>query len=156
MRFLALAGALALSACTSLPPGGATYDGGGNVLARVAEIAQREASGEPFFAPKFCDSACTMYLGLSTACFPADGVLRFHSARLIVGDLDPALIDAALAMAGVRVSRAGVEDRMNLLIASFYPPGVRARFLAEWSRSTALVEVPVAELVAAGEARACR
>lgn len=138
LRHLALAGALALSAC-SVPPSGGAMDPGGNIGERAAQIARMEATGDPFVAPRMCLSACTMYLALSTACFPRDGTLGFHSAR------NPVL--------------PGLSDRAgNLFLAGFYAkasPRLARWFLDGPARSDAMVMVPAAELIERGEARAC-
>lgn len=140
MRFLLLAGALALAACSvpssGIPPSGAAYDRGGNITARTLHIAALEASGEPFTVPTRCMSACTMYLSLSTACFPRDGVLGFHSASA-PGRFGPA------------------EFTANRILARHYPDRIAAWFLAGPAHSSDLVMVPMADLIDRGEVRGC-
>lgn len=156
LRSLAAAGFLGLSACSlALPPPGLAYDGGGNVAERAAQVARIVADGRPHVAPADCRSSCAMLLAAPNVCWPEGAVLRVHSAR--IGDLDPALVDAALDLAGVEVRAAGVVDRLNLLQAAHFPPSLRQAFLdgPARTRSTDYLVVPVADLVARGEARAC-
>jgi hypothetical protein len=133
-----------LLASCSLPESGATRDGGGNPVAYAAFVAALERERRPFVAPARCASACTMLLKPSARgliCFPAHGVLRFHSAAFR-GLVDPEL---------------GI-DGLNRLLASHYPERLRRWFLEEGpgaTRSTAFVEIPIAELAARGEARVC-
>jgi hypothetical protein len=143
LALLLLMVAALLAAC-SLPESGEDRDSGGNPIAYAAFVAEIERARRPFVAPARCSSACTMLLKPSVqalVCFPADGVLRFHSAAFR-GPLDP---------------EVGI-DGLNQLLASHYPERLRRWFLQVGpgaTRSRAMVEIPVSELAARGEARVC-
>lgn len=115
-------------------------DGGGSVVARAGEIVALAARGEERRVGGECLSACTLYLGLATACFEEGAILGFHGPRRSDGTALPPL-------------RFEATSR---LMASFYPPGVAEWFMAEARHSHALIRVPAADLIARGEARACR
>jgi hypothetical protein len=137
----ALLASLLLAACAPETPseGVPGRDTGGSVVARASEIVALAARGEERRIGGQCLSACTMYLGLPTACFEPDAVLGFHGPRRANGDPLPFLrFEAA-----------------SRLMASFYPPGVAAWFMAEARHSRELIRVPAADLIARGEARAC-
>ena len=115
------------------------HDPGGSVVLRAAEIRDLETRGQEKRISGECLSACTMYLGLSTACFEPGAVLGFHGPRLAYGlPMPPALFDS--------ISRA---------MASYYPPRVARRFLSKWRYSDHLVRIRAERLIARGEARAC-
>jgi hypothetical protein len=130
---------LCLVACAA--PGAAerARDPGGSVALRVLEIAALEARGQEKRVSGDCLSACTMYLGLSTACFEPDTVLGFHGPTLPFGlEMTPARFDA--------ITRA---------MADYYPPRIRRNFLQDWRHRQRFHRVPVERLIARGEARAC-
>ena len=140
MRRLLLA-VLLLAACAS--PGWAERtpgrDPGGSVALRVLEIAALEARGEEKRVSGECLSACTMYLGLSTACFEPGTILGFHGPRLAFGlPMPPVLFDS-----------------LTETMASYYPPRIARRFMDSWRHSDRLVRIRADRLVARGEARAC-
>ena len=131
---------LLLSSCSDLAPERtAARDPGGSVLLRAAEIAALERRGMEKRIAGECLSACTLYLGLSTACFEEGATLGFHGPRLVVGRPLP---DAQ-------------ARRLAAFMASYYPPRVAEWFMAEARFSRRMIRVPAAELVARGEARAC-
>ena len=110
-------------------------------MQRAFHIARLEATGTPFVIPARCMSACTMYLGLSTACAQPGGVFGFHSVTLR-GPADP----------------VAVIDRLNRTIAGYYPSRLERWFLNEGpgrTRSATFVMIPASELIARGEVRAC-
>ncbi|MBP1805942.1 hypothetical protein [Rubellimicrobium aerolatum] len=114
-------------------------DPGGSVALRVLEIAALEARGEEKRVAGDCLSACTMYLGLSTACFEPDAVLGFHGPRLAWGlPMTPATFEA--------VTRT---------MAAYYPPRIARRFLDDWRHTPRFARVEASRLIARGEARAC-
>ncbi|WP_210527767.1 hypothetical protein [Rubellimicrobium arenae] len=114
-------------------------DPGGSVALRVIEIGALEARQQEKRVRGECLSACTMYLGLSTACFDPDAVLGFHGPRLAFG---------------LRMSAMQFEA-ISRTMASYYPPRIAKRFLEDWRYSDHLVRIPAARLIARGEARAC-
>ncbi len=121
------------------PARAANHDPGGSVILRAAEIRELESRGQEKRISGECLSACTMYLGLSTACFEPGAVLGFHGPRLAYGlPMPPSLFES--------VSRS---------MASYYPPRIAHRFLTRWRHSDHLVRVPADRLIARGEARAC-
>lgn len=132
---------LTLAACSPASESGAPRDAGGSLLQRTFHIAQLEAASTPFVIPSRCMSACTMYLGLSTACAQPGGVFGFHSVSLR-GPADP----------------DSVIDTLNRSMVGYYPPRLAQWFLDEGpgrTRSRAFVMVPASELIARGEVRAC-
>ena len=117
----------------------ADKDPGGSVPLRVAEIAAYEARDVEKRVSGQCLSACTMYLGLSTACFEPNAVLGFHGPRLATG--------------GAMSERQ--FEATTALMARYYPPRVATWFMAEARHGRAMIRVPASELIARGEARAC-
>ena len=127
----------------SLPASGAEQDDGGSVIQRLAHIAALERAGTEFVVPRMCYSACTLYIGLSTACFREDGWLGFHSSWYN------------------GASTAETEDwvsRFNFLMASVY--AVKSVRLANWflegpAKERKLTMVRASELIERGEVRGC-
>jgi hypothetical protein len=114
-------------------------DPGGSVALRVVEIGLLEARSAEKRVAGECLSACTMYLGLSTACFEPDAVLGFHGPILAFGPtMSPRRFEAITAT-----------------MASYYPPRLARRFLEEWRHSQEFHRIPARRLIARGEARAC-
>jgi hypothetical protein len=139
MRRLLLA--ILLAACAS--PGAAERspgrDPGGSVALRVLEIAVLEARGEEKRVSGECLSACTMYLGLSTACFERGATLGFHGPTLAFG---------------VEMTAARFEA-ITQAMASYYPPRIARLFMDDWRHRQDFARVPASRLIARGEARAC-
>ncbi len=139
MRRLLLA--ILLAACAS--PGAAERspgrDPGGSVALRVLEIAVLEARGEEKRVSGECLSACTMYLGLSTACFERGATLGFHGPTLAFG---------------VEMTAARFEA-ITQAMASYYPPRIARLFMDDWRHRQDFALVPASRLIARGEARAC-
>lgn len=130
-RALILA-ALALSGCMSSPPT-RLVDHGGAVDSYIAAVqAERGQPVRP--VPDVCESACTLYL--ATRCVKPDTVLRFHGP--------------SSQIYGVGLDRE-TWDRTSRQMAAFYPPGIRAKFLAEWRHVTVgMVTISGREAVALG------
>jgi hypothetical protein len=121
---------------------GTERDTGGSFVAYEAQVARLAREGTPFVIPRYCASACTMYLSLPQACAHRDGVFGFHSARLRGPIEAPAVVDA-----------------LNQRMASHYPERLRRWFLEEGpgrDRSSRIVRIPARDLIARGEVRACR
>ncbi|TNC50772.1 hypothetical protein FHG66_07280 [Rubellimicrobium rubrum] len=114
-------------------------DRGGSVALRVIEIGTLEARRQEKRVSGECLSACTMYLGLSTACFEHDAVLGFHGPRLAFD----------LPMTGMQF------EAITQTMASYYPPRIARQFLEEWRHSCSFHRIPASRLIARGEARAC-
>lgn len=131
----------ALAACTPdlSPERGAGRDPGGSVALRVMEIGVMEARGVEKRVSGECLSACTLFLGLSTACFEEDAVLGFHGPR----------------MAGGRPMSPRQFDGITRSMAEFYPDRLARWFLEEGRHRQEMVRIPARELIARGEARAC-
>lgn len=121
------------------PPRTATRDPGGSVMMRAAEIRDLEARGEEKRIAGECMSACTMYLGLSTACFEPGTILGFHGPRLAYGLPMP----------------AAVFDSVSRTMASYYPPRIARKFMEKWRFTEGMVRIRADRLIARGEARAC-
>ncbi|TNC73797.1 hypothetical protein [Rubellimicrobium roseum] len=135
IRLSALALLAACAAATDEP----ARDPGGSVALRVIEIGALEARGEEKRVSGECLSACTMYLGLSTACFEPDAVLGFHGPRFPWG---------------WRMSEAQFEA-VSRTMAAYYPPRVARLFLRDWRHGDDFVRIPARNLIDRGEARAC-
>jgi hypothetical protein len=130
---------MAVLAAPALAEPGRVRDRGGSVALRILEIAALEARGEEKRVSGECLSACTMYLGLSTACFEPGTVLGFHGPTLPFGmEMTQARFDA--------ITRA---------MADYYPPRIRRNFMRDWRHRQRFHRVPVERLIARGEARAC-
>ena len=115
------------------------HDPGGSVVLRAMEIARLEASGTPKRIEGTCSSACTLYLGLSTACFDRDVILGFHGPRLPWG---------------LPMSKAQF-DEVSSFMASYYPPRIARAFMDRWRHRDRMRWVRASRLIERGEARAC-
>jgi hypothetical protein len=136
----ALAAALLLLAAAAAPAASAeARDPGGSLALRMLEIRLLEVRGEPKRIRGECLSACTLYLGLSTACFDEDAVLGFHGPTLAFG----------LSMSDAQF------EAITTAMASYYPPRVARLFLEDWRHSDRFVRIPAEELIDRGEARPC-
>jgi len=91
-------------------------DMGGSVEERLAEIARLEQAGTPVRIVGTCVSACTLYLGLSTACVKPGARLGFHGP--------------STRLRGLPLPYEEFE-RLSRLMAEKYPPAIRAWFMAE-------------------------
>jgi hypothetical protein len=114
-------------------------DPGGSVALRILEIGFLEAQGREKRIRGECLSACTLYLGLSTACFDRDAVLGFHGPVLPLG----------LPMSDAQF------EAVTTAMAAFYPPRIARLFLDDWRHSDRFARVPARDLIERGEARAC-
>lgn len=135
---------LLLAACADLPgelspARTAGHDPGGSIALRAMEIGALEARRQEKRIAGECLSACTMYLGLSTACFESGTVLGFHGPRLALG----------LSMGPEQF------DSLSRTMASYYPPRIARKFMETWRHSDGMVRIQADRLVARGEARAC-
>ena len=70
-------------AATSQP-----YGMGGDTNKFAAIVSQANASGELFRIQGHCQSACTMFLGISNVCVERSATLLFHAAG--IGTINPA------------------------------------------------------------------
>jgi len=91
-------------------------DMGGSVEDRLDEIARLEQAGTPVRIVGTCVSACTLYLGLATACVMPKARLGFHGP--------------STRLKGLPLPREEFE-RLSRLMAAQYPPAIRAWFMAE-------------------------
>lgn len=114
-------------------------DPGGSIAFRMLEIRLLEARGEQKRIRGECLSACTLYLGLSTACFDPDAVLGFHGPTLAFG---------------LRMSAEQFEA-ITTAMASYYPPRLAQLFLEDWRHSDRFARIPARELIDRGEALPC-
>lgn len=112
---LALLALLTLGGCMAAPqPVTRSVDHGG-VLRDYMAAVQAEVGGPVRPVSDVCESACTLYL--RTRCVRPDTVLRFHGPSSHIY--------------GVGLGPAAFEEQSRLM-ASYYPPGIRAAFLNEW------------------------
>ncbi len=135
----ALTAALLLLALAAPAAPAETRDRGGSLALRMLEIRLLEARREPKRIRGECLSACTLYLGLSTACFDRDAVLGFHGPVLPLG----------LPMSDAQF------EAVTTAMAAFYPPRIARLFLDDWRHSDRFARVPARDLIERGEARAC-
>ena len=116
-------------------------DRGGNVEQRVHQIEQLRKAGTRVQIRGRCDSACTMFLGLPRACVARTARLGFHGPQS--------------QYYGISLSPANFE-RWSRVMAGYYPPRLRSRFMAEWRQTTmGLHVITGAEAIRMG-ARACK
>lgn len=118
MRFLIL---LFVAGCS-------IYDPGGSVRERALDV--RALGDQPFQAPLYCASACTMYLGSPGVCVRPGAVFVFHDPRR-------------------RGRKASPADKA--FIAAHYPDG-----LAEWYLSSDEIRIMSGEtLIERGWSKPC-
>jgi hypothetical protein len=87
-------------------------DWGGEVDARVAEVARLERDGTRVVISGVCASACTLYLALPTTCLARGAKLGFHGPQAAQGFMPLATF-----------------ERYQALMAGHYPPRMAAWFL---------------------------
>lgn len=129
---------LLLSACAS-PEFQSRFDGGGYIHEYQERIAELEAAGIVHRVAYACMSSCTLYLGLSTACFHREGVLGFHSPYLPDG----------------RVMSDEQFERFTTDMAHYYPPRIAKWWMEVGRHSKDIITIPVSELIDRGEVKEC-
>ncbi|WOI58390.1 hypothetical protein [Palleronia sp. LCG004] len=114
-------------------------DRGGQILARMREIgALRQEGRDVRIVGSVCYSACTMLIGLETACVSPYTVFGFHGP----------------SRSGQRLA-PGAFERASTLIAAHYPPQIRAWYLKTARHEIdGLLRVSGKDLIALGM-RAC-
>jgi hypothetical protein len=120
--------ALALSACTAPELATradqiVTYDLGGSVNARQAQIADIRDARQTVAVTGVCASACTLYLQLQRhdqLCTTRRARWLFHGVYYKNKQLPEGMAQQILA------------DRYNLEVARAYPPLLREQFLSKW------------------------
>lgn len=109
-----------------------THDMGGSISARVDEVALAHSVR----IVGTCYSACTMLLGAKEVCVTRDAKLGFHSPRTRSG-LPLPLRD---------------WEQATMLMADYYPPKLRDWFIEVGRKSSEVLVVSGAELIAMGVA----
>jgi len=149
-----------LAACDTPPsvPSGADVDRGGNVMYYARQVAQLQASGQPYRVARRCQSACAMLMAAESACFPADGTVEIHSVRIAgnQAELITSLLEIIDLPAAISPDRA--TDDLNYFMAAFFPPRIRTWFHSEGPGATRTQDFTVfhnRDLALRGEVTLC-
>jgi hypothetical protein len=138
---LAVAGALAAAFWFQPPTQIIRNDNGGNVEARVHQIAVLRQAGTRVEIRGRCASACTMLIGLPKACVARTARLEFHGP--------------SSQYYGVSLSPHQFEYWSGVM-AGYYPPRMRAWFMSTARQTTmGVITISGAQAARLG-ARACR
>ncbi|WRH64332.1 MAG: hypothetical protein RSE12_08380 [Fuscovulum sp.] len=89
---------------------------GGSVEARVVEIKELDRKQTKIEISGTCVSACTLYLGAHNTCVKPNARLGFHGP--------------SSALRGIPLVPREF-DRVSMMMADYYPPKIRAWFLAK-------------------------
>ena len=98
-------------------------DMGGSLYLRLQEVAALEKAGTAVEIRGTCGSACTLYLGLDTACVHPRARLLFHGALFPPGAAQANGVTPAQAERAIAI--------WNTLTAAAYPPALGDWFLRE-------------------------
>lgn len=123
-------------------------DLGGSLYLRLLEVAALEKAGTPVEIRGTCGSACTLYLGLDTACVHPRARLLFHGALFPPGKAKANGLTPEQAQRAVTI--------WNAITAASYPPALGDWFAREAAhlQDTRYKALTGAQVVAMG-ARAC-
>ncbi|QQA42868.1 hypothetical protein [Pelagovum pacificum] len=114
-------------------------DPGGLLTNRVNEIHRLKQTGQPIrVTGRYCNSTCTMFIGLPNACIDPNTSFGFHGPSSYGRPLDPATFDSASRIMSVN-----------------YPPQLRQWFMSEGRhRINGMHRISGAQLINMG-VRAC-
>lgn len=130
---------IALTTCASAKT--VRNDSGGVLDERVTEIAHLRATGEQVRIGGYCNSACTMYLGLPNACVSPRAVFGFHGPMSQFYGM-PLLADEF--------------EHWSRVMASHYPEPIRTWYMQEARYAlTDTRDVTGRTLIKLGAAKAC-
>lgn len=111
-------------------------DRGGSVTARIREIRNIQRLGQKVeIRTGFCNSACTMYLGMDNTCVSSKARFGFHGPRLRNKG---------------KVMSPAKFDQWSQVMANHYPPILRHWFMTEARHSNSLVTLRGDQLIALG------
>lgn len=111
-------------------------DGGGSISARVTQINAIRSQGHRIEIRKgYCNSACTLYLGLPNTCVSPTASFGFHGPQLATKGL---------------VMLPSQFEKWSQVMANHYPGQLRRWFLDSARFSTDLITVKGEQLIALG------
>ena len=114
-------------------------DPGGSLPARLQDLQRLRLSGQRVEIRRgYCNSACTLYLGLPDTCITGHARFGFHGPQL--------------ATRGLKMLPTDFE-RWSQTMADHYPPALRRWFLNTARHSTALITLSGQQLITMGVTR---
>ena len=114
-------------------------DPGGSLPARLQDLQRLRLSGQRVEIRRgYCNSACTLYLGLPDTCITGHARFGFHGPQL--------------ATRGLKMLPTDFE-RWSQTMADHYPPALRRWFLSTARHSTALITLSGQQLITMGVTR---
>ena len=114
-------------------------DGGGSLSERVSQIKSIRRSGQRVeIRQGYCNSACTLYLGLPTTCVSPNARFGFHGPQI--------------ATRGLGMLPAQFEE-WSRTMAQHYPAGLRNWFMTSARHSTKLITLRGSQLIQMGVPR---
>lgn len=114
-------------------------DPGGSLPARLEDLQRLRHSGQRVEIRRgYCNSACTLYLGLPDTCISGRVRFGFHGPQL--------------ATRGLKMLPSDFE-RWSQTMANHYPPALRRWFLSTARHSTDLITLSGEQLINMGVAR---
>ncbi|WP_231725076.1 hypothetical protein [Thalassovita mediterranea] len=114
-------------------------DGGGSLPARLNELRQLRNSGQRVEIRRgYCNSACTLYLGLENTCVSPNARFGFHGPQI--------------ATRGLRMLPDDFE-KWSRTMAEHYPSQLKGWFLQTARHSEKLITVRGAQLIQMGVPR---
>lgn len=114
-------------------------DGGGSLPARLKQIRSIRAKGQRVEIRRgFCNSACTLYLGLANTCVSPNARFGFHG---------PQLATRGLNMLPKQF------DEWSRTMASHYPAELQSWFMGSARYSRKLITLKGSQLIAMGVQR---
>ena len=133
ISLLAFCPAASASASTTIR---ISNDGGGSISARVSEIRNIRSLGQKVeIQAGYCNSACTLYLGLPNTCVSPNARFGFHGPQL--------------ATKGLTMLPSQFE-KWSQIMADHYPQQLRHWFMNSARHSTDLITVKGDQLFALG------
>ncbi|CUH66488.1 hypothetical protein TL5118_01781 [Thalassovita autumnalis] len=114
-------------------------DPGGSLPARLQDLQRLRQSGQRVEIRRgYCNSACTLYLGLPDTCISVHARFGFHGPQL--------------ATRGLKMLPTDFE-RWSQTMADHYPPALRRWFLSTARHSTTLITLSGEQLINMGVTR---
>ncbi|MVO18575.1 hypothetical protein [Parasedimentitalea huanghaiensis] len=111
-------------------------DGGGSIAARVSEIESIRSRGQKVeIRVGYCNSACTLYLGLPNTCVSPGARFGFHGPQI--------------ATKGLTMLPSQFE-KWSQVMANHYPRPLRNWFMNSARHSTDLITIKGDQLIALG------
>lgn len=111
-------------------------DGGGSIAARVSEIESIRSRGQKVeIRVGYCNSACTLYLGLPDTCVSPNARFGFHGPQI--------------ATRGLTMLPSQFE-KWSKVMADHYPRPLRSWFMNSARHSTDLITIKGDQLIALG------